>query len=109
MPMTSLWHCILLRLTADLGRKLRPEIGNTFLFRLLAEHGIRIANLRCEFGAILLSEEHSRWFKLPAGFPMLQVRYTPLDSKGVPILSGVTIARSDRFLFEVNLPQKSDG
>jgi DNA-binding GntR family transcriptional regulator len=96
-------------LTADLGRKLRPEIGNTFLFRLLAEHGISIVNLRCEFGAILLSEEHSRWFKQPAGFPMLQVRYTPFDAKALPILTGVTIARSDRFLFEVNLPQKSDG
>jgi DNA-binding GntR family transcriptional regulator len=96
-------------LTADLARKLRPEIGQTFLFRLLAEHGVAIANLRCEFGAILLSEEHARWFNLAAGFPMLQVRYTPLDGKGLPILVGVTIARSDRFLFEVNLPQKSDG
>jgi len=98
----------IITLTADLARKLGPEIGSTFLFRLLAEHGIAIANLRCEFGAILLSEEHSRWFNLSAGFPMLQVRYTPLDTKGLPILGGVTIARSDRFLFEVNLPQKSD-
>lgn len=96
-------------LMADLARRLRPEIGKTFLFRLLAEHGIAIANLHCEFGAILLSEEHARWFNLPAGFPMLRVRYKPLDAKGVPILGGVTIARSDRFLFEVNLPQKSDG
>lgn len=96
-------------LAADLARKLRSEIGHTFLFRLLAEHGIAIANLRCEFGAILLSEEHARWFNLPAGFPMLQVRYTPVDAKGLPILIGVTIARSDRFQFEVNLPQKSNG
>jgi DNA-binding GntR family transcriptional regulator len=96
-------------LAADLARKLRPELGRTFLFRLLAEHGVAVANLRCEFSALLLSEEHSRWLKLPAGFPMLRVRYTPLDRTGSPILSGVTIARSDRFLFEVDLPQKSDG
>jgi DNA-binding GntR family transcriptional regulator len=96
-------------LPADLARRLRPDLGRTFLFRLLAEHGIAIADLRCEFGAIPLSEEHARWFRLPAGFPMLQVRYTPLDASGLPILIGVTVARSDRFLFEVNLPQKSDG
>lgn len=96
-------------LTADLARKLRPEIGKTFLFPLLAEYGIPIANLRCEFGAILLSEEHARWFNLSAGFPMLQVRYLPIDRKGLPILGGATIARSDRFVFEVNLPQKSTG
>jgi DNA-binding GntR family transcriptional regulator len=95
-------------LTADLARRLRPEIGKTFLFPLLAEQGIAIANLRCEFGAIPLSEDHARLFNLPAGFPMLQVRYTPLDARGLPILGGMTIARSDRFLFEVNLPQKSD-
>jgi DNA-binding GntR family transcriptional regulator len=96
-------------LSADLARKLRPDMGETFLWRLMAENGISIANLRCEFGAVLLSEDQARWFKLPAGFPMLRVRYTPEDSSGAPILSGITIARSDRFLFEVNLPQKSDG
>jgi DNA-binding GntR family transcriptional regulator len=96
-------------LAADLARKLRPEIGRQFLFRLLAERGIVIANLRCEFSACLLSEEHSRLFNLPAGFPMLHVRYTPLDGKGAPILIGATIARSDRFLFEVDLPQGRDG
>ena len=74
----------------------------------LKEHGIAVADLRCEFSARLLSEEHSRLFNLPAGFPMLHVRYTPLDGKGAPILSGTTIARSDRFLFEVDLAQRRD-
>jgi DNA-binding GntR family transcriptional regulator len=96
-------------LMADLARKLRSGIGRKFLFPLLAEHGIAIANLRCEFGAILLSEEYARWFNLPAGFPMVQVCYTPLDAKDFPILRGTTIARSDRFVFEVNLAQKNDG
>lgn len=95
-------------LSADLARRLRPEIGRMFLFRLLAEYGIVVSNLRCEFGAIPLSEEHARWFNLPAGFPMLQVRYTPLDRKGAPILAGMTIARSDRFLFEASLAHKSN-
>ena len=95
-------------LVADLARRLRPNLGNMFLFRLLAEHGIAIANLRCEFGALLLSEEHARFFNLPAAFPMLQIRYAPLDSRDVPVLLGITIARSDRFVFEVDLPQKAN-
>lgn len=96
-------------LAPDLARRLGIEIGRNFLFPLLAEHGIGVANLRCEFGAILLSEDHAVRFGLPPRFPMLQVRYTPLDDNDMPILSGVTIARSDRFVFEVNLPQKSNG
>jgi DNA-binding GntR family transcriptional regulator len=94
-------------LAADLAHKLRTEIGKAFLFPLLADHGIAVANLQCEFSAILLSEDHALRFRLPPRFPMLKVRYTPLDDNGIPILSGVTIARSDRVLFEVNLPQKA--
>jgi DNA-binding GntR family transcriptional regulator len=89
----------------DLARRIRTDLGRHFLFRVLSDHGIAIANLRCEFGAISLSEAQSHRFLLPAGFPMLQVRYTPIDSGGVPILSGMTIARSDRFRFEVDLTQ----
>jgi DNA-binding GntR family transcriptional regulator len=95
-------------LAPELARRLRSEIGSKFLFRLLAEYGISVANLRCEFSAVLLSDEQARWFALPAGFPMLQVRYMPMNSGGAPVLSGLTIARSDRFIFEVNLSQKSN-
>lgn len=95
-------------LTAALARKIRPDLGRQFLFRVLADHQIEVANLRCEFGAFSLSEEHSRRFYLPTGFPMLQVLYTPLGDDGVPILSGITLARSDRFSFEVNLAQKGE-
>lgn len=93
----------------ELARKLRSGFGTTFLFRLLAEQGIDIATLRCEFGAVSLSEAQARLFNLPAGFAMLRVRYVPLDAAGVPLLLGMTLARSDRFLFEVDLPQKSNG
>lgn len=96
-------------LAAELARRLRPDLGKLFLFRLLAEHGIPIATLRCEFGAAVLSETQARWFGLPAGFPMLQVRYAPLGADQLPILSGMTIARSDRFVFTVDLPQKTTG
>jgi DNA-binding GntR family transcriptional regulator len=64
-----------------------------------------LLKLRCAFGAISLGEEHARLFNLPAGFPMLHVRYTPFGQADTPLLLGTTIARSDRFSFEVDLPQ----
>jgi GntR family transcriptional regulator len=92
-----------------LARKLRDDLGRYFLFPLLVQHGIATANMRCEFRAIGLGEREARLMELPAGFPMLQVRYTPIRTDGAPTLSGVTIARSDRFSFEVDLPQKTIG
>src|SRR5262249_22668935 len=44
-------------LSPQLARTLRADLGRRFLFRALADHGIRIANLRCEFGAQALTED----------------------------------------------------
>jgi DNA-binding GntR family transcriptional regulator len=99
----------LIVLTPDLARLLRSDLGTEFLFRVLAKHGLDVLKLRCAFGAISLGEEHARLFKLPAGFPMLQVRYTPFGRASAPLLLGTTIARSDRFSFEVDLPHQPTG
>ncbi|MEA3091120.1 MAG: GntR family transcriptional regulator [Caballeronia sp.] len=93
-------------LMAGLARTLRSDLGQDFLFSVLAKHGLTIAHLNCAFGAISLSEEHTHLFNLPAGFPMLQVDYLPRGTGGAPILLGTTIARSDRFRFEMEIPQK---
>jgi DNA-binding GntR family transcriptional regulator len=90
-----------------LARKLRADLGRYFLFPLLVEHGIATASMRCEFRAVGLGEREARLMELPPGYPMLQVRYTPIKADGAPALSGMTIARSDRFSFEVDLPQKT--
>jgi DNA-binding GntR family transcriptional regulator len=95
-------------LSADLARTLRFDLGQDFLFRVLVKHRLTIAHLNCAFGAIALSEEHTRLFDLPAGFPMLQVQYLPLGTGGAPILLGTTLARSDRFRFEMEIPQKNE-
>lgn len=96
-------------LTRNLARRLRDGLGRDFLFRLLHNHGIKIARMRCEFGALAATDEQARLLQIPAGYPLLQVRYTPLSPQGKTLLVGKTIARSDRFLFEVDLPQQSEG
>jgi DNA-binding GntR family transcriptional regulator len=89
---------------ADLARRVREDLGSEFIFRVLDRHGIRIGNLRCEFGALAASEEHTRHLNVPAGFSLLRVRYFAVDADDKPIFVGTTIARADRFVFEVNLP-----
>lgn len=100
------FHVVIM--SRDLARRLRADLAQQFLFRVLAEHGLAGANLRCEFSALSLSETQAHRFYLPPGYPMLQVRYLPINADGKPILFGLTIARSDRFVFEVDLPGKKD-
>jgi DNA-binding GntR family transcriptional regulator len=86
---------------------LRPDLSHDFIFRLLERHKIPVANLKCEFSATALSEQHARHFELPAGSPMMRVDYTAVAKSGAALLLGVTVCRADRFIFEVNLPRRS--
>lgn len=90
-----------------LAHALRDELGRLFIFRLLNHRKLSIANLKCEFSAVPLSNEQARIFRLQPGQPMMQVDYTHLDKTGAPLLLGQTICRADRFVFEVNLPRKA--
>jgi DNA-binding GntR family transcriptional regulator len=93
-------------LLPDMARRLRHDLGKEFIFPLFGRYGIEIAYLRCEFAAIAANETQAQHFRLPPGFPLLRVHYAPVDVAGTPMFSGTTIARSDRFVFEVNLPQR---
>ena len=93
-------------LLPEMARRLRHDLGKEFIFPLVGRHGIEIANLRCGFSSIAANEIQAQHFNLRSGFPLLRVHYTPLDANGTPMFIGITIARSDRFVFEVNLPQR---
>lgn len=95
-----------LHLRPGLARRLRPALAKLFIFALLDKYRIPIANLKCEFSSTTLSEEHSRLFQLPAGQPMMRVDYTAIGTDEKPLLLGLTVCRPDRFVFEVNLPQR---
>jgi len=95
-----------LHMRPGLARTLRSELSKLFIFALLDKYKIPIANLKCEFSSTTLSEEHARYFQLPAGQPMMRVDYTAFGSDDKPLLLGLTICRPDRFVFEVNLPRR---
>jgi DNA-binding GntR family transcriptional regulator len=90
-----------------LAHTLRDELSHLFIFKLLEDHKLSIANLKCEFSAVPLSEEQARIFRVQPGQPMMRVDYTHLDKSGAPLILGQTICRADRFVFEVNLPRKT--
>jgi GntR family transcriptional regulator len=95
-----------LHMRPKLAHALRDDLNHLFIFRLLEERKLSISNLKCEFSAAPLSEEHARIFRLQPGQPMMRIDYTHQDEKGFPLLLGQTISRADRFVFEVNLPRK---
>jgi DNA-binding GntR family transcriptional regulator len=90
-----------------LAHALRNELSQVFIFKLLEQHRLSIAILKCEFSAVPLSEAQARIFRTQPGQPMMRVDYTHLDKSGAPLLLGQTICRADRFVFEVNLPRRT--
>jgi GntR family transcriptional regulator len=90
-----------------IAERLSPNLDKMFVFRLLAFANLKVNKTRFEFGASALTNEHSEIFNLPAGFPMGVVHFTPLTKGGQPILTGTTIYRSDRFLYEITAPLAS--
>ena len=55
------------------------------------------------FEAGAVSGEHALLLGLPARAPLIVVDYTLYGRSGAPLLTGVTIARSDRFTFSLSL------
>jgi DNA-binding GntR family transcriptional regulator len=98
-------HTLYMR--SKLAHALRNELSHVFIFKVLEDHKLSIANLKCEFSAVPLSEEQARIFREQPGQPMMRVDYTYLDENAAPLLLGQTLCRADRFVFEVNLPRKT--
>jgi DNA-binding GntR family transcriptional regulator len=87
-----------------LGERLRDELLRDFVFPLLARHGITVGRTELRFEGGAVSEEHAALLGLPPRAPLILVHYTLLTPAGAPILTGVTTARSDRFVFALTLP-----
>ncbi len=61
----------------------------------------KVRHSRFEFAAAALGHDQAGPFDRPAGFPMGLVHFTPVGGAGRPILSGTTVFRPDRFVFEL--------
>jgi DNA-binding GntR family transcriptional regulator len=94
----------LLYFTDEIAPRLKKDLATTFVFRMLKRARLHVQRSRFEFASIALANELSTLFNAPAGFPMGAVYFTPLGKGGKPLLTGLTIFRSDRFIFEVDIP-----
>jgi DNA-binding GntR family transcriptional regulator len=90
--------------TDDVAARLKSYLANTFVFRMLERARFHVHLTRLEFAALALNNEHSSLFQKPAGFPMGVLYFTPLTKRERPILTGTTIFRSDRVVFELSVP-----
>jgi DNA-binding GntR family transcriptional regulator len=66
---------------------------------LLATHDAGVDHIGFTFEGGAVSEGESSVLGLPLGFPLLVVLYTAVRADGTPLLSGRSIARSDRFVY----------
>jgi GntR family transcriptional regulator len=92
-----------LYLTDEMWERLKDQLAHTFAFSMLKRARLKVEKSRFGFASMALSSEHSAVFNMPAGFPMGVVYFTPLSNAGKPFLTGTTIFRSDRFVFEVDV------
>lgn len=92
-----------LYLTNDMLERLKDQLADTFVFAMLKNAGLPVAKSRFGFASTALSSDFAKLFEMPAGFPMGVVYFTPLSKSAKPYLTGTTIYRSDRFVFEVDV------
>lgn len=88
----------------EIAERISQNLDKMFVFRMLHYAKIKFAKTHFEFGAAALTSEHVDLFDLPVGYPMGLVYFSPQTKSGRPILSGTTIYRADRFLYEITAP-----
>lgn len=92
-----------LYLTDEMSERLKDQLNHGFAFAMLKRARLTVAKSRFGFASTALSAEYSTLFEMPAGSPMGIVYFTPLSRSEKPFLTGTTIYRSDRFVFEVDV------
>lgn len=83
-----------------LGDAVRPRLAGEYLIAILHSLGIALHHSDYEFQARAMSEDEGGALGLPAGFPVLAVRYTIIGPSGRAIVTGQTVSRADRFSYQ---------
>jgi DNA-binding GntR family transcriptional regulator len=92
-----------LYMTEQMSERFKDHLNDTFAFAMLKRARLNVATSRFGFAATALSAEYADLFEKSVGFPMGVVYFTPLSKNKKPLLTGTTIYRSDRFVFEVDV------
>lgn len=83
-----------------LGDALREHLSSDFVLAVLRAHGVAVHHTDYEFQAGVVSSADAAVLGLPAGFPLLVVRYTVVGPDGAPVITGRTVSRADRFTYQ---------
>ncbi|MCI0547755.1 MAG: GntR family transcriptional regulator [Candidatus Rokubacteria bacterium] len=86
-------------LARELGELFGQKLAEDFIFGLLATHDVGMDHIDFSFEGGAVSDDESAVLGLPVGFPLLVVLYTAVRADGSPLLTGRSIARSDRFVY----------
>lgn len=86
-------------LPRSLGEALKDDLDKEFVFPLLVSHGLTLDHVDFRIKAGAVSEAQAPVFRLPVGFPVLVVDYTPIRPDGTAILTGRSVSRADRFVY----------
>lgn len=83
------------------GDKLLPKLLNSFIATALKQAQVQLREWSYAIEAATANKQQAALLLVPTGFPMLKLRYYgSLRSEGT-IIVGETIARSDRFTYQI--------
>jgi DNA-binding GntR family transcriptional regulator len=83
------------------AESLKDHLNGKFLMSLLEGRGISVDSVTYQVEATTADDAQASRLGLVVGFPLLVVRFFPVDDATKPILVGQTITRADRFTYEV--------
>lgn len=87
-------------ITHALADKLDTNLEGKFVMSLLGKRGIIVDQINYHVEATTASQTEASALGVVTGFPLLVVRFFPVDSTGKPILVGQTVTRADRFMYQ---------
>lgn len=90
----------ILWLTSRLANKFKNVLHGHFLMSRLQERGIEVDRLTYQVQAATATEEQASLLGVVSGFPLLVIRFFPVEPSGNVILVGQTTTRADRFVYE---------
>lgn len=98
----------ILWITSRLAQKFKDVLHGHFLVSQLENGGIIVDSLTYQVQAATATEEQASLLGVVSGFPLLVIRFFPIDPSGNVILVGETTTRADRFMYEFGARLKSE-
>jgi GntR family transcriptional regulator len=86
-------------MTHRIAEKLRDRLHGEFIMSAMEERGL-IDQLRYQVEATTANEAQAGQLRVVSGFPLLVIRFYPVDKNNKLLLVGQTTTRADRFTYQ---------